>query len=185
VGSAPLQRHGGACAALLLSLRSCCVAKESGHMGLPGRWRKDSGSRKCFWLSYGCVACPGMKISEAFDRLNDSFLELILPCSQCSAAAYLSYFFTDCLMSRWYMKIRLCSKLLVAPLSKCRLLFYTPSATVVRLLTTNFLIAYITSWVLYLSGAAEDPRMLLPAWVSIATVGFGSKGSDRVDSWLT
>ena len=30
-----------------------------------------------------------------------------------------------------------------------RLLFYTPSAAVVRLLTTNFLIAYITSWVLY------------------------------------
>ena len=55
-------------------------------------------------------------------------------------------------------------------LNDSRLLFYTPSATVVRLLTTNFLIAYITSWVLYLSGAAEDPRMLLPAWVSIATV---------------
>ncbi len=53
-----------------------------------------------------------------------------------------------------------------------RLLFYTPSATLVRLLTTNFLIAYITSWVLYLSGASEDPRMLLPAWVSIATVCF-------------
>lgn len=51
-----------------------------------------------------------------------------------------------------------------------RLLNYTPSATVVRLLTTNALIAYITSWVLYLSGASEDPRLLLPAWVSIATV---------------
>lgn len=55
-------------------------------------------------------------------------------------------------------------------LSICRLLFYTPSAAVVRLLTTNFLIAYVTSWVLNLSGASEDPRMLLPAWVSIATV---------------
>lgn len=52
-----------------------------------------------------------------------------------------------------------------------RLLKYTPSATLVRLLTTNALIAYITSWVLYLSGASEDPRMLLPAWVTIATVG--------------
>ena len=51
-----------------------------------------------------------------------------------------------------------------------RLFSYTPTATIVRLLTTNFLIAYITSWVLYLSGASEDPRMLLPAWVSIATV---------------
>ena len=52
-----------------------------------------------------------------------------------------------------------------------RLLLYTPGATVVRLLTTNALIAYVTSWVLYLSGAAQDPRMLLPAWVSIAAVG--------------
>lgn len=59
-------------------------------------------------------------------------------------------------------------------LGVCRLLFYTPPATLVRLLTTNFLIAYITSWVLYLSGASEDPRMLLPAWVSIATVCDGS-----------
>ncbi|KAI4248436.1 MAG: hypothetical protein L6R40_000996 [Gallowayella cf. fulva] len=49
------------------------------------------------------------------------------------------------------------------------LLFYTPSATVVRLLTTNALIAYITNCVLYLSGASRDPRMLLPAWVSITT----------------
>ncbi|KAI9740110.1 MAG: hypothetical protein M1818_004861 [Claussenomyces sp. TS43310] len=29
--------------------------------------------------------------------------------------------------------------------------------------------AYITSWVLYLSGGSEDPRLLLPAWISIAT----------------
>jgi len=28
--------------------------------------------------------------------------------------------------------------------------------------------AYITSWVLYLSGGSEDPRLLLPAWISIA-----------------
>lgn len=56
------------------------------------------------------------------------------------------------------------------PVTFRRLMNYTPSATLVRLLTTNALIAYITSWVLYLSGASEDPRMLLPAWVSIATV---------------
>ena len=74
-------------------------------------------------------------------------------------------------MSRWYvvgiccLAFRRCD-ILTAP----RLMFYTPSATVVRLLTTNVLIAYITSWVLYLSGASEDPRMLLPAWVSISTV---------------
>ena len=60
-----------------------------------------------------------------------------------------------------------------------RLLIYTPSATIVRVLTTNFLIAYITSWVLYLSGASEDPRMLLPAWVSISTVHDSPKGQTK------
>ena len=30
--------------------------------------------------------------------------------------------------------------------------------------------AYITSWVLYLSGGSEDPCLLLPAWISIASV---------------
>ncbi|KAL8807366.1 MAG: hypothetical protein Q9182_000705 [Xanthomendoza sp. 2 TL-2023] len=79
-------------------------------------------------------------------RVTEVFLAILW----CSASAYLSYFFTDCLMSRW-------------------LLFYTPSATVVRLFTTDALIAYITNCVLYLSGASRDPRMLLPAWVSIAT----------------
>ncbi|KAJ6111690.1 hypothetical protein N7523_007751 [Penicillium sp. IBT 18751x] len=49
------------------------------------------------------------------------------------------------------------------------LLNYTPPAVVIRLLTTNGLIAYITSWVLYLSGASSDPRLLLPAWISITT----------------
>lgn len=53
-----------------------------------------------------------------------------------------------------------------------RLLNYTPPAVVIRLLTTNGLIAYITSWVLYLSGASSDPRLLLPAWISITTVRY-------------
>ena len=75
-------------------------------------------------------------------------------------------------------------------LSIYRLLYYTPSAAVVRLLTTDFLIAYITSWVLYLSGASEDPRMLLPAWVSIATVRnvlawLFSIANSRIDSHYT
>lgn len=73
-------------------------------------------------------------------------------------------------MSRWYDPF-LDPKVASADNGPPRLLNYTPSATLVRLLTTNALIAYITSWVLYLSGASEDPRMLLPAWVSIATVG--------------
>lgn len=49
------------------------------------------------------------------------------------------------------------------------LMHYTPPATLLRLLTTNLLNAYITSWVLYLSGGSEDPRQLLPAWISIAS----------------
>jgi len=97
-------------------------------------------------LGDGAVLREGQWDVEKRFRVTEVFLAILW----CSASAYLSFFFTDCLMSRW-------------------LLHYTPSATFVRLLTTNALIAYITSWVLYLSGASEDPRMLLPAWVSIAT----------------
>jgi hypothetical protein len=50
-----------------------------------------------------------------------------------------------------------------------RLVRYTPQASIVRLLTINSINAYITSWVLYLSGGSEDPRLLLPAWITIAT----------------
>lgn len=53
---------------------------------------------------------------------------------------------------------------------RTRLLNYSPPAVVIRLLATNGLIAYLTSWVLFLSGASSDPRLLLPAWISITTV---------------
>jgi len=76
--------------------------------------------------------------------------EVLLAVLWCSASAYLSFFFTDCLMSRW-------------------LLYYTPQATIVRLLTINSINAYITSWFLFLSGGSDDPRLLLPAWIIIAT----------------
>jgi len=79
-------------------------------------------------------------------RITEVFLAVLW----CCASAYLSFYFTDCLMSRW-------------------LLNYTPQASIVRLLTTNSINAYITSWVLYLSGGSEDPRLLLPAWISIAS----------------
>ncbi|EEH07053.1 conserved hypothetical protein [Histoplasma capsulatum G186AR] len=77
--------------------------------------------------------------------------EVALAIIWCSASAYLFYFFTDCMMSRW-------------------LLNYTPAAVVIRLLATNGLLAYLTSWILYLSGASSDPRLLLPAWISIASL---------------
>ncbi|KAI5283630.1 hypothetical protein KEM54_001975, partial [Ascosphaera aggregata] len=50
------------------------------------------------------------------------------------------------------------------------LLYYTPPAVVIRLLTINALISYLTSWILYLTGASSDPRLLLPAWISIAAI---------------
>jgi hypothetical protein len=51
-----------------------------------------------------------------------------------------------------------------------RLVIYAPGPTIVRMLTTNALIAYISSWVLYLLGASRDPSMLLPAWMTMTLV---------------
>ncbi|KAK3695510.1 N-glycosylation protein-domain-containing protein [Podospora appendiculata] len=76
--------------------------------------------------------------------------ETLLATIWCGASGYLSFFFTDCLMSRW-------------------LLNYAPQATLVRLLTINAINGYITSWVLYLTGGSDDPRLLLPAWILITT----------------
>ncbi|KAH8844429.1 hypothetical protein MCOR27_010254 [Pyricularia oryzae] len=78
-------------------------------------------------------------------------VEVLLAIIWCGASGYLSFFFTDCLMSRW-------------------LLNYTPQATIVRLLAVNALNGYLTSWVLYLAGSSQDDRLLLPAWIAIATI---------------
>ncbi|KAH7037631.1 N-glycosylation protein-domain-containing protein [Microdochium trichocladiopsis] len=67
----------------------------------------------------------------------------------CWASAYLSFFFTDCLMSRW-------------------LLNYTPEATIVRLFTIDCIFTYLTSSAIYLTGASKSPCMLLPAWIGIS-----------------
>lgn len=66
------------------------------------------------------------------------------------ACGYLSFFFTDCLMSRW-------------------LINYTPQATIVRLLTVDVINAYLTLTTLSLCGGFRDPRLLLPGWIGIAT----------------
>ncbi|KAK3996966.1 N-glycosylation protein eos1 [Cladorrhinum sp. PSN332] len=79
-------------------------------------------------------------------RLTETLLATIW----CGASSYLSFFFTDCLMSRW-------------------LLNYTPIGTIIRLLAINAINGYATSWVLFLTGASEDPRLLLPSWILIAT----------------
>lgn len=75
----------------------------------------------------------------------------MLTLQQCVASSYLSFFFTDCLMSRW-------------------LLNYTPQATIVRLLAISALNGWCTWGVLYLTGGSEDPRLLLPGWIVISTV---------------
>ncbi|KAG5983005.1 hypothetical protein E4U54_006293 [Claviceps lovelessii] len=42
-------------------------------------------------------------------------------------------------------------------------------ATIVRLLTINAVNAYLTMTVLSLAGGFQDPRLMLPGWISIAT----------------
>jgi hypothetical protein len=113
----------------------------------------------CFWIPF--TTCEGISERQF----------------QCCASAYLSYFFMDCMMSRWLViPLRLfdtqkaMTSLTYENTKKKRLLNYSPPAVVIRLLATNGLFAYLTSWVLFLSGASSDPRLLLPAWISIATV---------------
>lgn len=50
------------------------------------------------------------------------------------------------------------------------LLNYTPQATIVRLLTTDAINGYVTSWVLHITGGFEDNRLILPSWIIISTV---------------
>jgi hypothetical protein len=98
-------------------------------------------------------ACaPGLACELDLDAAAARYamMETALATIWCFASGYLSFFFTDCLMSRW-------------------LINYTPQATMVRLLTINAVNAYVTSTVLSLSGGFEDPRLLLPGWIGIAT----------------
>lgn len=88
---------------------------------------------------------------------------------QCFASGYLSFFFTDCLMSRWYV-VHPNTPALDTDKLLYRLINYTPQATMVRLLTINACNAYITAGVLSLAGGFQDPRLLLPGWIGIATV---------------
>ncbi|KAM3513122.1 hypothetical protein MY11210_003234 [Beauveria gryllotalpidicola] len=49
------------------------------------------------------------------------------------------------------------------------LINYTPQATIVRLLTVDVINAYLTLTTLSLCGGFQDPRLLLPGWIGIAT----------------
>jgi len=84
---------------------------------------------------------------EARLRMTETLLATIW----CGASGYLSFFFTDCLMSRW-------------------LVHYTPQATLIRLVTIAITNVYLTSRALWLTGGHADPRLLLPVWIFISTV---------------
>ncbi|KAI8162084.1 hypothetical protein K4K49_006857 [Colletotrichum sp. SAR 10_70] len=109
-------------------------------LNVPKAWRP--------WL----FACRLLSIGpHIFWALSPAvtLLVQIIPVA-CGASAYLSFFFIDCLMSRW-------------------LINYTPSATIIRILTMNATNAFLTERILTFSGGFEDPRLLLPGWVTIAT----------------
>ncbi|KAF9632680.1 hypothetical protein BFW01_g3543 [Lasiodiplodia theobromae] len=72
----------------------------------------------------------------------------------------------------FHVPLLLCRALATAPPIWwfVRLLNYTPAATLVRLFTISAINVYTTSWWLHLSGASSDPRLLLPAWICIASM---------------
>ncbi|KAJ4419647.1 hypothetical protein N0V82_004842 [Gnomoniopsis sp. IMI 355080] len=76
--------------------------------------------------------------------------ETVLALMWCGCSGYLSFYFTDCLMSRW-------------------LINYTPSATALRLVAVSALNGYLQSWTLHLSGSSQDPFLLLPTWIIITS----------------
>ncbi|KAG8420361.1 hypothetical protein J3459_011138 [Metarhizium acridum] len=95
-------------------------------------------------------ACTTGPCNGGDDAVPFALTEGALATIWCFACGYLSFFFTDCLMSRW-------------------LIHYTPQATIVRLLTINAVNAYLTMTVLSCAGGFQDPRLMLPGWIGIAT----------------
>ncbi|KAI0172390.1 N-glycosylation protein-domain-containing protein [Hypoxylon sp. FL1284] len=130
-------------------------------LGIPKRWHHTLTA--CRLLSIVPPFCWGLRYALRFlvadlsrppsdPRSSDLRLtETALAMIWCFASAYLAFFFTDCLMSRW-------------------LINYTPQATVVRLLTINCAFAYLTSWIVFLAGGSHNPGLLLLAWILIATI---------------
>ncbi|KAI1431314.1 N-glycosylation protein-domain-containing protein [Xylaria sp. CBS 124048] len=133
-------------------------------LGLPKRWYRTLSICRllslvpCFWWGVRIALrfLVAQVLQNAYSDEPDTkaplwLTETFLAGLWCLASATLAFYFTDCLMSRW-------------------LINYTPQATVVRLLTTSCVFAYLTSWIVYLTGGTKDPRLLLPAWIGIATI---------------
>ncbi|ROT41707.1 hypothetical protein SODALDRAFT_271453 [Sodiomyces alkalinus F11] len=93
-------------------------------------------------------APPGTRLPGSSRRYP--WTEMALGVIWCGSSGYLSFFFADCLMSRW-------------------LINYTPQATIIRLLTINCANAFLTERILFFAGGFDDGRLLLPGWISIAS----------------
>ncbi|KZZ99677.1 N-glycosylation protein EOS1 [Moelleriella libera RCEF 2490] len=61
------------------------------------------------------------------------------------------------------------------------LIHYTPQATIVRLLTINAVNAYLTMVMLSLAGGFENPRLMLPGWIGIATINIRKETSTSIN----
>ncbi|KAL7967214.1 N-glycosylation domain-containing protein [Trichoderma sp. SZMC 28014] len=148
----------------------------------------DAGSPDPLQTSALSSSCAGEQHGSATAAMMAAapyaITETALATIWCFACGYLAFFFTDCLMSRWYIcAISILSfwtpfpftlavylpKLANIGFDFFRLIHYTPQATIVRLLSINAVNAYLTLTVLSLTGGFQDPRLLLPGWVSIAT----------------
>ncbi|GAP91350.1 hypothetical protein SAMD00023353_6000170 [Rosellinia necatrix] len=134
-------------------------------LGLPKHWYRTLSICRllclapCFWwglrIALRFLVAEVLRYESQKNELDEEtslmLIETLLAALWCLASAALAFYFTDCLMSRW-------------------LINYTPQATVVRLLTISCVFAYLTSWIVYTTGGAQDPRLLLPAWIGIATI---------------
>ncbi|KAL0937986.1 uncharacterized protein CTRU02_207717 [Colletotrichum truncatum] len=109
-----------------------------------------SGGTGAVAAGAAAAACPPSNWPPGHPEIPFPWTEMSLGLMWCGASAYLAFFFIDCLMSRW-------------------LINYTPQATIIRLLTMNVTNAFLTERFLTFSGGFEDPRLLLPGWVTIAT----------------
>ncbi|KAK7513276.1 N-glycosylation protein-domain-containing protein [Phyllosticta citriasiana] len=92
----------------------------------------------------------GQRVYGGEDEGTLVLTEVGLALLWCATSGYLSFYFLDCLMSRW-------------------LLNYAAPATLVRLWTVVAINFFTTSRWLRLSGASSSPHLLLPAWICIAT----------------